>query len=125
MQKGHNLQFTCQRCKEPVLFSLFELNSTPPIVICPSCEQKYSFDDPTLLRQLQKFVDLCKQIHASEEILSSASIGIDVGDHSVQVPYRLLLTRLSSHLNLCIGKTPISIAFRIEPAEELSAELVH
>jgi hypothetical protein len=70
------------------------------------------------MRQLRKFEALCSQIQESQEILGNASVGIDVGEHHVKVPYKLLLTRLNSTLELDMGEARVSIAFRIEPAEE-------
>lgn len=86
---------------------------------CPGCSKKYGFEDPALLRQLKKFEALCAQIHESQEILGNASVGIDVGEHHVKVPYKLLLTRLNSSLDLDIEGKLISITFRIEPTQEL------
>lgn len=120
MQKGHTLCFNCLSCKTPVTFSVFELDHREP-VSCPECSKKYAFTDPTLVRQLKKFEALCRQIQDSEEILGSASVGVDVGEHHVKVPYKLLLTRLSSSLDLNIGGQPFSIFFRIEPIKETPA----
>jgi len=117
MQKGHTLHFKCLSCKAPIYFSIFELENSK-MLPCPNCEKKYAFSDPTLLRQLQKFEALCRQIHLSQEILGNASIGIDVGENHVKVPFKLLLTRLSSSLDLTMDGQPISIIFRIEPTKD-------
>jgi hypothetical protein len=117
MQKGHNLEFKCLSCQSPVTFSVFSLDGAD--VQCHTCKKKYAFTDPVFIRQLKKFEALCCQIHDSEEILGSASVGIDVGDHHVKVPYKLLLTRLSSHLDLNMAGQKVSIFFRIEPARDM------
>jgi hypothetical protein len=117
MQKGHTLQFKCLTCSTPVHFSIFELD-TQPILPCPGCSKKYAFSDPDLLRQLKKFEGLCRHIHDAEEILGMTSVGIDVGDQHVKVPYKLLLTRLSSNLDLIVGGKPLSVSFRIEPIHD-------
>src|SRR5690242_15916590 len=106
MQKGHHLQFDCQGCKKPIRFSVFQLESATPIM-CEQCQKAYQFSDPTLIRQIKKFEALCRQICDSEEILSNTAVGIDVGDRHVKVPFKLLLTRLSSRLDLRIGDQPI------------------
>ena len=67
---------------------------------------------------MKKFEALCKQICESEEILGNASIGVDCGEHHVKIPYKLLLTRLNSCLDLKIGDQSISITFRIEPLKD-------
>lgn len=123
MQKGKNLQFNCIYCDGPVGMSLFDLDQNHPLQ-CTSCQKKYAFNDPNLVRQIKKFVALCQQIHESEEILGNASVGVDVGQHHVKVPYKLLLTRLSSALELNIEGKKVAIAFRIEPTKDLSASLV-
>lgn len=119
MQKGKNLSFDCQACKNHVTFSLFDVEKTSTSVSCSHCNKQYVFQDETLLRQLKKFEALCYQIRESEEILGSTSIGIDVGDTQVRVPYKLLLTRFNSSLDLMIGNEPISIIFRFEPTLDI------
>jgi len=115
MQKGHFLEFKCLSCQEPIAFSLFELDKPSLAIQCPKCRKHYILDDENLKRQVKKFAALCEQLIESEEILSNASIGVDVGEHHIKIPYKLLLTRLNSTLDLKIGNTPVSIVFRIEP----------
>ena len=117
MQKGKTLQFNCLSCKSPIVFSIFDLERYAQVP-CHGCEKKYAFTDPVLVRQIKKFEALCSQIHDSEEILGNANVGVDVGDHHVKVPYKLLLTRLSSCLELAIGDQKVSIFFRTEPVKE-------
>jgi len=117
MQKGHTLHFKCRHCSTPILFSVFELENHS-LLKCQGCEKKYAFTDASLIRQMKKFEALCRQIHESEEILGSASVGVDVGEHHVKVPFKLLLTRLSSTLDLIMEGQKISIAFRIEPIKD-------
>jgi uncharacterized Zn-finger protein len=119
MQKGHNLQFDCQGCKKPVSFSVFDLEQDKAEIQCPHCQKVYAFSDATLIRQIKKFEALCRQICDSEEILGHTAVGIDIGDRHVKVPYKLLLTRLSSCLDLKIGNQSVSIKFRIEPTKDL------
>lgn len=117
MQKGHTLHFKCLSCGTPVYFSIFELENHKNLP-CEGCSKQYAFTDPVLIRQLHQFDALCRQIHASQEILGNASIGIDVGEHHIKVPYKLLLTRLSSSLDLTMEGQKVSIVFRIEPTKE-------
>lgn len=118
MQKKHTLEFECLACQQPVRFSIFELNDNHAPISCSKCDKKYAFEDDSLKRQLKKFEALCCQIIDSEEILSNTSVGIDVGEHSVKIPYRLLLTRLNSMLDLKIGDQHVAINFRIEPLKD-------
>lgn len=125
MQKGHLLQFDCQGCSQPVQFSLFEMEkSCDPAIVCSHCQKKYVLSDKTLRRQLSKFQALCLQIADSEEILGEAYIGVNVGDQEVKIPYKLLLTRLTSHLKLKIGSDELSIIFRMEPLRDLPKPLL-
>ncbi len=118
VQKGHRLRFGCTGCHRPVEFSVLELTPTERVITCAHCHKGYSLEDETLLRQLTKFEALCRQIVESEEILSHTSVGIDVGGRQVQVPYKLLLTRFNSSLELDIGGTPMTIDFRLEPLKD-------
>lgn len=122
MQKGHVLQFDCQQCKKTIEFSIFELDKPGHYVQCEGCKKKYVFNDETLIRQLKKFASLCKQIIDSEEILGNTTVGIDVGGKHVKVPYKLLLTRFTSSLDLIMGDQPVSIRFRIEPLKDMPKE---
>lgn len=122
MQKGHHLEFECQNCKEPVKFSIFSLDKNPKLE-CSNCQSAYQLNDEVLLRQLKKFDALCSQIHDSQEILGQAAIGVDVGDKQVKIPFKLLLTRLSSCLDLSIGGKPCTISFRFEPLQDLPKQV--
>ena len=117
MQKGNTLHFHCPSCKTPVAFSIFDLDNQSNIE-CEGCAKKYAFTDPTLVRHMKKFEALCREIRNCEEILGNAHVGVDVGEHHVKVPYKLLLTRLSSCLDLNIAGQKVSIFFRIEPAKD-------
>lgn len=120
MQKGHLLQFACPSCQGSVEFSVFALEQNEKAV-CPTCHKTYNFNDETLKRQLRKFSALCAQLIDSEEILSHTAVGIDVGEHHVKVPFKLLLTRFNSCLELEVGDQPVTIYFRIEPLKDISA----
>lgn len=117
MQKGHTLHFKCLSCHTPVHFSIFDLDNHLSIP-CHSCTKKYAFTDPILIRQLKKFEALCYHIHNAEEILGNANVGVDVGEHHVKVPYKLLLTRLNSTLDLTMEGRKVSIVFRVEPIQD-------
>ncbi len=120
---GHRLQFHCQQCEEPILFSVLDREHFTKVAPCPSCGCKYAFDDETLLRHLMQFEALCQQIYASEEILGSSAIAIDVGNHHVKVPFNILLTRLSSVIELNINGKKSTIVFRVEPLKDIPETL--
>ena len=121
MQDGHKLQFHCQECEAPILFSVLDREHFNKIVACSACGRKHAFQDETLLRHLTQFEALCQKIYASEEILGSTAIAIDVGTHHVQVPFNILLTRLSSVIELNINGKKSVIYFRVEPLKDMPA----
>ncbi len=123
MNFGHKLQFLCEGCESPVLFSVLDRADFGGIVSCAACGKKYAFEDETLLRQLKQFESLCHQIHASEEILGSTAIAIDVGSHHVKVPFNILLTRLSPVIELNFNGKKVVIAFRVEPLRDVPEAL--
>jgi len=124
MQKGHRLQIQCKGCKTPLFFSVFELEKGAHLLKCATCQKSYLFDDEGLIRQIKKFDTLCRAIREAEEILSLTTVGIDVGERQVKVPYKLLLSRLSSSLDLNIGGEPLCITFRIEPSKDVPQHIV-
>jgi len=116
MQKGHLLQFNCQSCQNTINFSIFNIKKGG--ITCNECHTSYDFSDEKLSRQLSLFETLCHQIQQSEEILSNTSVGIYIGDREIKIPYKILLTRLNSTLDLMIDGRPLTITFRIEPAAD-------
>lgn len=119
MQLGHRLEFNCEACLSAVKFSVFEIEKTGSLVCCEGCGKRYRFEDETLVRQLKKFEALCRQIHDSEEILGNTSIAIDMGTSHVSVPFNILLTRLSSVMELSINGKKCVIAFRLDPLKDV------
>lgn len=118
MQSGHKLSFSCLLCEKAIHFSI--LNTQQGLnLACPHCSKIYALNNEKLLQQLKKFEGLCRQIHESEEILGNTAVAIDVGPHHVKVPYRLLLTRLNSTLELIMENRRVEIAFRIEPLKDV------
>lgn len=115
----HLLQFFCQECEAPVHFSVLNPEQFNGTLKCSECEKRYVFDDEVLLRHLQQFEALCRQIHDSKEILGNTAIAIDVGLHHVQVPFNILLTRLSSVIELNINGKKSVISFRVEPIKDI------
>jgi hypothetical protein len=119
MKNPHNLELECPECQACIPFSLFELDQSPhPTIGCPDCGRSYLFEDEALRRQLHLFTALCRQLRDSEEILSNTSISVTMGDQHVEVPYKLLLTRLNSKLRLTVGCKEITITFRMDTVQE-------
>lgn len=123
MQVGNKLEFNCLECEEPVTFSLLSPKSCGEILSCINCRKQYVFEDKTILQHLQQFEALCQQIHDSKDILGNTSVAVSVGNHEVKIPYKILLTRLSSIMELKIGDTKLDIKFRVEPIKDIQSIL--
>lgn len=111
----------CINCKTPVPFSLKSLDKLPSIAKCPECGKPFGIEPGPLARQIKLFVDLCQQLKASEEIFSNASVGVRVGKEEVKVPFKLLLTRLRSTLDIEVDGQKVSISYRTEPLRMVRA----
>lgn len=123
MQTGHKLQFQCEDCESPVVFSVLDREHFRSLVVCSYCGKKYAFDDETLLQHLYQFESLCREIHSAKDILGKTAIAIDVGSHHVKVPFNILLTRLSSVMELNMNGKKVDIAFRVEPLKDVPEAL--
>jgi hypothetical protein len=109
-----SFELNCVSCKKPICFSLLDLEENK-LVECSECGKKYGFSGEPLSRQLQKFATLCRAIQDSEEILGNGGVAVSVGGEEVLIPYKILLTRLKSTLDLAVGGEKMLINFRIEP----------
>ena len=111
-------QIDCLCCKRPVAFSIGDLDAPDYYTSCSECGKKYGFQGETLKRQLKMFAELCRQIQQSEEILGNTAVAVDVGPHNVKIPFKLLLTRLKSTLDLQVGDTKLVVTYRVQPIKK-------
>lgn len=118
-KKNYTLEFSCTECRHPVTFTTFADFEFKKSLTCSSCQKAYQLSDE-LFDQLHKFEALCRQIQESKEIFGQAAIAVDVGPHHVKVPFQLLLTRLSSVLELNIGGETANVSFRVDTLKDLS-----
>ncbi|MBI1871559.1 MAG: hypothetical protein HYS07_10245 [Chlamydiae bacterium] len=118
MEMVGDIEFKCiqDECSGIIQFSLLDVEKKSSFQ-CPQCLNDYTFNQE-LTGKIRKFVELILAVRASEEILGNTSVAIDVEGHSVQVPYRLLLTRLNTLLTLKIGSKEIIFKFRVEPLKK-------
>ncbi len=119
VQVGNNLEFRCIKdgCGEVVKFSVFDISKNHSIH-CDTCGKEYTFGQE-LLAKLDKFEKLCRAVNEAEDILSDTNVAINVYSHEVQIPFRLLLTRLNTQLNLSVGDKEIQIRFRVSPLKDM------
>jgi len=117
LQIGDTLEFVCvnEECDEAVRFSIFKVSKNLT-VSCPACGNEYKFTK-NLVDKIIKFEKLCLAVNEAEDILSDTKVSIDVSGHNVKVPFRLLLTRLNTQLDLDIKDKQIKIKFRMTPLE--------
>ena len=115
MEKAGNIEFKCiqDECGGLLRFSILDVGKKISVQ-CPKCERDYAFNKD-LTEKIKKFVELIFAVRAAEDILGNTYVAIDVDGHSVQVPYRLLLTRLNTLVTLRIGSNEIIFKFRVEP----------
>ena len=118
------LQFDCKKCREPVFFSVLKNTEQSQTILCSNCSKMYVLGE-TILDHLKKFEALCQQIQRSKEIFGQAAIAVDVGPHQVKIPFQLLLTRLSSVLELNIGGEKTTIAFRVDTMKDIPSQKAH
>jgi len=119
LQLGSELEFGCveENCDAMVRFSVLDTAGKKPIK-CKKCKREYTFGDE-LLHKLKLFEHLVRTLHESESILSTTNVEVDVHGYSVRIPFRLLLTRLNTELNLQIGGKDVHIHFRISPLNDV------
>jgi len=110
-----SMHLTCSQCNETGDIPFEPTAPLPWVSCCPNCGKQFGIESESIARQISLFSDLCKQIKDSEEILSSASIAVAVGNKEVKVPFKLLLTRLKSTLDLEIDGQKLCISKRAEP----------
>lgn len=120
MLTNETLEFTCT-CNAEVPISLADVCEKTTIVACPSCGKQYGFGDGPLRKKLKLFANLCKTLRDSEEILGEAYVAVDVGPNKTKVPFKLLLTRLRSTLDLKMGDKTVSVSYRTEPLQVAQA----
>lgn len=126
MVAGFSITVQCTECDCAVSIPHQPTKKLPWIGKCPGCGKQFGIDSPTIARQVKLFTDLCHQLKTSEEILANAAIAVTVGSTEVKIPFRLLLTRLRTSLDLSIEGRKLSVSSRIEPLkvpEPLTAPL--
>ena len=115
MVAAFSINVHCTHCSSLVSIPHHPTKKLPWVAKCPGCGKQFGIESPTIARQVKLFIDLCQQIKASEEILANAAIAVTVGSTEVKIPFRLLLTRLKTSLDLDVEGKKISVSSRIEP----------
>lgn len=118
MKKDSTIEYRCvnEQCREVLSFPLLAVERETR-VRCPACGRDYVFDG-ALRDKFDKFARLVEAVRGAEEILGETNVGLDIQGHSVQVPYRILLTRMNTFLTLDIGGTKFNFRLRVEPLDD-------
>ena len=119
-----NLTFACQQCQHLVAFSLLEGHQLHNPLVCTHCSKTYLFE-PALIDSITRFELLCQAIHQAKDILASTHVAVTIGQQEVKVPFNVLLTRLSSQLDLEIQGKKLSIVFRVAATENSVCSITH
>lgn len=116
MSHDDTISIACTTCANPVHFHLHTIEQELPCISsCSQCGKKYGIECGTVSRQIMLFTALCRQLKKSEEILSSAAIAVSIGKEEVSIPFKILLSRLRSTLDLEIDGTKITVSYRTNP----------
>ncbi len=115
MSQNDDIEFECIKdgCKEEIGISLRHDGNGQQIV-CSGCRGEYHLDK-SLIEKLKAFEALVQTVKKSRDILGQTSVGVTVGTKTVKIPYRLLLTRMTTMLDLKIGDQALTFRFRVEP----------
>ncbi len=125
MSEDGNIEFQCIKdgCKEAISFSLRQVEKDHAIR-CASCKNEYQLDR-ALVDKLKSFENLVDAVKSARDILSNTSVGVTVDKRTVKIPYRLLLTRMTTMLDLKIGDQSLTFRFRVEPLKEEEIKSIH
>ncbi len=115
MSDNGNIEFECVKdgCKQTIGFSL-RPGQKDQEISCAACGNAYHLDQD-LLQKIKTFESLVKAVKDSRDILGHTSVGVTVDGKTVKIPYRLLLTRMTTMLDLKIGDQALTLRFRVEP----------
>lgn len=118
VKKNSTIEFRCvnEQCREVLSFPLLAVEKETR-VHCPGCRREYVFNG-ALREKFSKFARLVEAVRGAEDILGETNVGLDIQGHSVQVPYRILLTRMNTFLTLDIGGTRFNFRLRVEPLDD-------
>jgi hypothetical protein len=114
-KEKHLIEFKCivKDCNELLSFSVLEIEKTFKVK-CTSCNKEYTFNEE-FIDKIKKFENLILSVRKAKDILGNTNVAIDIEEHSIKIPYRMLLTRLNTLITLKIGKQTIDFRFRVEP----------
>ncbi|MCK4948026.1 MAG: hypothetical protein KAS46_06605 [Candidatus Aureabacteria bacterium] len=118
MTKGQKIEFKCVKDKcEGIITFLVNSMKKDPVLRCSKCGNEYKFDKE-LVSKLEMFENLVKAVSDAEPILGDTNVAINLAGHNIKVPFRLLLTRLSTVLSLQMAGKTVDFLFRVEPLKE-------
>ena len=114
MKGKFTIDFPCQACDSIIEFGLKDLSSKT--IVCPECYKSYEIDK-NFIDKIQKMLKLLTVIQESKELFSNSYISINEKDSSIEVPFKILLTRFNSVIKLNIDNKLIPFNFRFHPID--------
>ena len=104
-------------CGETIQFDLLQLSANKGRVSCSNCHRSYEFDR-AFIAKLEKLRQLIAAVREAEDILGDADISVTTPAGEVKVPYRLLMTRLTTLISLTVDGRTVDFHFRVEPLDD-------
>lgn len=110
------VDFVClaDDCGEVVQFNVMQLKESRGRIACAACHRQYHFD-ADFLDKLERLRALIIAVIHAQDILGDVHVAVTTPGGTVQVPYRLLLTRLNTLITLDVGDRKVDFNFRVEP----------
>lgn len=118
VKEQYLIDFNCVNddCKNLIAFPAFNIEKDYSIK-CESCGKEYIFNQE-FADKIKTFSNLILSVREAKDILGNTNVAIDIEEHSVKIPYRLLLTRLNTIITINIGDKNIDFTFRVEPLRD-------
>lgn len=109
------IDFECMdpECAATVQCNLMQLEEAKGRVSCPGCHREYRFDRD-FRDKMRRFREMILAIRNAEDLLGEVTVGVTTAAGERRIPYRLLLTRLNTHISLGVGDRTVDFRFRVE-----------
>lgn len=104
-------------CDGDIRFNIMDMVKQNGVVQCPCCHRIYQFDEQ-FQDKLQRLRKMVLAVRQAEDLLDSTNIGVTTLMGEVKLPYRLLLTRMTTVFSVEVEGKKVDFFFRTEPLNE-------
>lgn len=104
-------------CDYEIGFNIMDLIRQDGALQCPQCHRLYQFDKE-FLDKIRRLREMILAVRQAEDILDQTSIGVTTLTGEIKLPYRLLLTRMTTIFNVDIEGKKVDFLFRTDPLNE-------